>query len=152
MVKVALFVRLEAKPGKEEEVENLLKNGLSLVEDEPGTAAWFGIRLGRSTFGIFDAFPDEEGRQAHLAGPLAKALMAKAPDLLTAAPMIEEVDVLGAKLPGARSWKTKTATSKVGAAVGIVGIAAAGWFAARRYFAPSTPYEALEKAPVTSPM
>lgn len=152
MVKVALFVRMEAKPGKEEEVENLLKNGLSLVQDEPGTSAWFGIRLGRSSFGIFDAFPDEEGRQAHLAGKLAKALMAKAPDLLTASPLIEEVDVLGAKLPGAGLWKAKTAKTKVGAVLGLVGIVAAGWFAAKRYFAPSTPYEALEKTPVTSPM
>jgi quinol monooxygenase YgiN len=78
MVKVALFVRLEARPGKEKDVENFLKSGLSLVEEEPATTAWFGIRLGPSTFGIFDAFPDEAGRQAHLSGKVAAALMAKA--------------------------------------------------------------------------
>lgn len=100
MVKVALFVRLEAKPGKEKDVENFLKEGLPLVMEEPGTAAWFGIRLGPSTFGIFDAFPDEAGRQAHLSGRVAAALMAKAAELLSAPPSIEKVDVLAAKLPG----------------------------------------------------
>jgi quinol monooxygenase YgiN len=100
MVKVALFVRLEAKPGKEKDVENFLKEGLPLVMEEPATAAWFGIRLGPSTFGIFDAFPDEAGRQAHLSGRVAAALMAKAAELLSAPPSIEKVDVLAAKLPG----------------------------------------------------
>jgi len=100
MVKVALFVRLEAKPGKEKDVENFLKEGLPLVMEEPATAAWFGIRLGPSTFGIFDAFPDEAGRQAHLSGRVAAALMAKAAELLNAPPTIEKVDVLAAKLPG----------------------------------------------------
>ena len=100
MVSTALFVRLEAKPGKEEEVENFLKGGLSLVQQEPATVAWFGIRLGPSTFAIFDAFPDEAGRQAHLNGRIAAALMAKAGDLLAKPPAIERVDVLGAKLPG----------------------------------------------------
>jgi quinol monooxygenase YgiN len=100
MVKVALFVRLEAKPGKETDVESFLKEGLPLVMEEPATAAWFGIRLGPSTFGIFDAFPDEAGRQAHLSGRVAAALMAKAAELFSAAPSIEKVDVLAAKLPG----------------------------------------------------
>ena len=100
MVKVALFVRLEAKPGKEAEVENFLKSGLPIVQEEPATTAWFGIRLGPSTFGIFDAFPDEAGRQAHLSGRVAAALMAKAPELLAQPPVIEMVDVLAAKLPG----------------------------------------------------
>ncbi len=99
MVKVALFVRLEAKPGKEKEVESFLLSGLPLVQEEPGTTAWFGIRLGPSTFGIFDAFPDEAGRQAHLAGKVAAALMAKASDLFAKSPVIEKVDVLAAKLP-----------------------------------------------------
>jgi len=99
MVKVALLVRLVAKPGKEKEVEDFLKSGLSLVEQEPATTAWFGIRLGPSTFGIFDAFPDEAGRQAHLSGQVAAALMAKAPELLSEAPVIEQVDILAAKLP-----------------------------------------------------
>jgi quinol monooxygenase YgiN len=100
MVKVALFVRLEAKPGKEKEVENFLLSGLSLVQQEPATTAWFGIRLGPTTFGIFDAFPDDTGRQAHLSGKVAKALMEKAEELLAQPPVIEKVDVLAAKLPG----------------------------------------------------
>ncbi len=99
-VKVALFVRLEAKAGKEAEVEEFLRGGLALVQQEPSTTAWFGIRLGPSTFGIFDAFPDDAGRQAHLSGQVAAALMAKAPELLAKAPIIEKVDVLAAKLPG----------------------------------------------------
>jgi quinol monooxygenase YgiN len=100
MVSVALFVRLEAKPGREAEVESFLRSGLPIVQEEPATIAWFGIRLGPSTFGIFDAFPDESGRQAHLSGRVAAALMAKAPDLLAKPPAIEKVDVLAAKLPG----------------------------------------------------
>jgi quinol monooxygenase YgiN len=100
MVTVALFVRLEAKAGKEAEVESFLRSGLPLVEDEPATTAWFGLRMGFSTFGIFDAFPDDAGRQAHLTGRVAAALMAKAADLLAAPPVIEKVDVLAAKLPG----------------------------------------------------
>lgn len=99
MVSVALLVRLEAKPGKEAEVESFLRGGLSIVEGEAATTAWFAIRLGPSTFGIFDAFPDESGRQAHLSGRVAEALMAKAPELLAQPPVIEKVDVLAAKLP-----------------------------------------------------
>jgi quinol monooxygenase YgiN len=99
-VKVALFVRLEAKAGKEAEVEEFLRGGLALVQQEPATTAWFGIRLGPSTFGIFDAFPDDAGRQAHLSGQVAAALMAKAPELLAEPPSIEKIDVLAAKLPG----------------------------------------------------
>ena len=100
MVSVALYVRLDAKPGKEKEVESFLRGGLSIVQDEPATTAWFAIRMGPSTFGIFDAFPDEAGRQAHLSGRVAAALMAKAADLLANPPKIEKVDVLAAKLPG----------------------------------------------------
>ena len=100
MVKVALFVRLEAKPGKEKAVENFLVSGLPIVNEEPDTTAWFGIRLGPSTFGIFDAFPDEAGRQAHLSGKVAAALMEKAGELFSEPPSIENVDVLAAKLPG----------------------------------------------------
>jgi quinol monooxygenase YgiN len=99
MVKVAVLVRLEAKPGKEAAVEEFLRAGLPIVQDEPATIAWFGIRLGPATFGIFDAFPDETGRQAHLSGRVAAALMAKAPKLLAKPPVIEKVDVLAAKLP-----------------------------------------------------
>ena len=99
MVKVALLVRLEARPGKEKEVEDFLRGGLPLVEAEPQTTAWFGIRLGPSTFGIFDAFPDESGRAAHLSGRVAAALGAKAAELFATPPSIERVDVLAAKLP-----------------------------------------------------
>ncbi len=99
MVKVALLVRLEAKPGKEAEVESFLRGGLAIVQQEPATTAWFAIRLGPSTFGIFDAFPDDAGRQAHLSGRVAAALMAKAPELLAKPPQIEKLDVLAAKLP-----------------------------------------------------
>ncbi|HEY1478180.1 MAG TPA: antibiotic biosynthesis monooxygenase [Chthoniobacterales bacterium] len=99
MVSLALFVRLEAKPGKEAEVESFLRAGLSVVQQEPATTVWFAIRLGPSTYGIFDAFPDESGRQAHLTGQVAAALMAKAPELLAQPPLIEKVDVLASKLP-----------------------------------------------------
>ena len=98
MVKTALFVRLEAKPGREDDVANFLKSGLSLAEQEPATLAWFAIRLGPSTFAIFDAFPDDAGRQAHLNGQIAAALMAKAGELLAQPPSIEKADVLAAKL------------------------------------------------------
>jgi quinol monooxygenase YgiN len=100
MVTVALLVRLEAKPGKEVDVENFLKGGLPIVQEEPATTTWFAIRMGPSTFGIFDAFPDEAGRQAHLTGRVAAALMAQASNLLAQPPSIEQVDVLAAKLPG----------------------------------------------------
>lgn len=98
MVHVALLARLEAKPGKEDEVADLLKSALPLANAEPATTVWFALKLGPSTFGIFDAFPDEAGRQAHLAGQIAAALMAKAPELLAQPPTIERVDVLAAKL------------------------------------------------------
>ena len=99
MVKFGLFVRLEAKPGKEAEVEKFLRDALPLVEAEPATVAWFALRLGPSTFGICDVFPDEAGRQAHLSGKVAAALMAKAPELFAQPPVIEQLDVLAAKLP-----------------------------------------------------
>jgi quinol monooxygenase YgiN len=100
MVTVALLVRMEAKPGKEAEVENFLRGALPLVQQEPATIAWFAIRLGPTTFGIFDAFPDDSGRQAHLSGRVAAALMEKAPDLFAQPPNIEKIDVLASKLPG----------------------------------------------------
>ena len=99
MVNVGLFVRLEARPGKEPELESFLRGGLVVVRQEPATIAWFAIRLGPSSFGIFDAFPDEAGRQAHLAGQLAAALIKEAPELLSRPPSIEQVDVLAVKLP-----------------------------------------------------
>jgi quinol monooxygenase YgiN len=100
MVKLALYVHLEAKPGKEKEVEAFLLGGLPIVEQEPATTAWFALKLGPSSFGIFDAFPDEAGRDAHLNGKVAAALMAQAGELLASPPSINKVDVLAAKLPG----------------------------------------------------
>jgi len=99
MYTVALFARLEAKPGKENEVAKFLETGLALANQEVTTPLWFALRLGPSTFGVFDAFTDESGRQAHLNGPIAKALMAKASELFSKPPAIERIDVLGAKLP-----------------------------------------------------
>jgi quinol monooxygenase YgiN len=96
---VALWVRLDAKPGKEAEVEQFLRGGLDIVQQEPATVTWYALRLGPSTFGIFDTFPDDAGRQAHLNGRVAAALMAKAGELLSQPPKIEQVDVLAAKLP-----------------------------------------------------
>ncbi|MDQ3488936.1 MAG: antibiotic biosynthesis monooxygenase [Acidobacteriota bacterium] len=98
MVQVGLLARLEAKPGKEGEVEALLKGALPLANAEAATTVWFALKLGPTTFGIFDAFADDAGRQAHLAGQIAAALMAKAPELLAQPPTIEKVDVLAAKL------------------------------------------------------
>jgi quinol monooxygenase YgiN len=100
MINVALYVKLEAKPGKEKAVEEFLRSGLAVVQQEPATTAWFALRMGTSTFGIFDVFPDEAGRQAHLSGQVAAALMANAPELLSQPPVIEKIDVLAAKLPG----------------------------------------------------
>jgi len=96
-VHVALLVRLEAKPGKEREVEQFLRGGLAIVQGEPGTVTWYALRLGPSTFGIFDTFADDAGRQAHLNGRVAAALMAKAGELLSEPPQIDKVEVLAAK-------------------------------------------------------
>jgi quinol monooxygenase YgiN len=100
MVKVALLVRVEARPGKAEEVASFLGAAESIVREEPGTTTWFAFRTGSSTFGIFDAFPDDAARQAHLSGQVAAALVERAPELFTGEPVIEELDVLAAKLPG----------------------------------------------------
>jgi quinol monooxygenase YgiN len=100
MVKLALFVRLEAKPGKEAAVADFLAGALPLANAESRTTAWFALKFGPSTFGVFDAFADETGRQAHLDGPIAAALMANAAALLAEPPKIEKVDLLAAKLPG----------------------------------------------------
>ena len=97
MPKLALFARLEAKPGKEADVEKFLQAGLGLARQEATTPIWFALRLGPTTFGVFDAFYDEAGRQAHLAGPIAQALMANAPELLASPPTIEPIEVLGLK-------------------------------------------------------
>jgi quinol monooxygenase YgiN len=99
MTNVALFVRLEAKKGKEMEVERFLRNGLSIVENEPATTSWYALRLGPSTFGIFDTFPDNKGREAHLSGEVANALKQRSSELFSQPPVIEKIDVLEAKLP-----------------------------------------------------
>ena len=99
MPQLALYVQLEAKNGKEEEVEKFLRSGLSIVDNEPATISWYALRMGPTTFGIFDTFPDEEGRQAHLNGEVAKALMAKASELLSEPPSIQKIEVLAAKVP-----------------------------------------------------
>jgi quinol monooxygenase YgiN len=101
MVTTGLLVTLEAEPGKEAELEAFLHSGLDIVQQEHDTTAWFALRMGPSKFGIFDAFPNEAGRQAHLSGQVAKALMAKASQLLAKPPEIEKVDVLADKLPNA---------------------------------------------------
>ena len=98
MVKVALLARLVAKPGREEEVAAFLTSALPLAQAEPSTTVWFAIRLSKNEFGVFDAFPDNGGRKAHLAGPIAQALMAKAGELFVEPPRIDPVDVLAAKL------------------------------------------------------
>ena len=100
MVKLALYVRLEAKPGKEATLRAFLESALPLAQGEVSTPVWFALQFGPSTFGIFDAFVDEAGRQAHLGGAIAAALMSKADELLAAPPTIEKVDLLAAKLPG----------------------------------------------------
>ena len=99
MLKLSLFVRLEAKPGKEEDVSAFLMQGLELAKQEKTTPLWFALRLGPTTFGVFDSFHDEAGRQNHLNGPIRKALMAQASTLLATPPVIEHIEVLGAKLP-----------------------------------------------------
>ena len=97
MVKYALLARLEAKPGKEQDVENLLTGALGLAADEPGTVSWYALKIGPSTYGIFDTFNEEDGREAHLNGRIAAALMQHAAELLTAPPVIEKVDLLAVK-------------------------------------------------------
>jgi quinol monooxygenase YgiN len=97
MIKLALLARLEAKPGKEEAVADLLANALALARQERGTVTWYALRMSPTTFGVFDTFNDESGRNAHLNGPIAAALAAKAGELLQMAPVIEPVEVLAAK-------------------------------------------------------
>jgi len=99
MVKVGLLVRLVAKPGKEQVVAEFLAGALPLARAEAETVTWFALRISSTEFAIFDAFPGEPGRQAHLNGPIAAALMANAADLLAEPPRIEPVDVLASKLP-----------------------------------------------------
>ena len=95
----ALQARLKAKPERADEVAEFLESALPMAEDEEGTTTWFALRLDETTFGIFDTFPDEAARQAHLDGDIAAALMENADELLAEDPQIDEVDVLAAKHP-----------------------------------------------------
>jgi quinol monooxygenase YgiN len=99
MVTEALLVMMEARPGKEQAVKEFLTDALPAVEAERGTEAWFAVRLGPSSFAIFDAFADESGRRAHLAGDVARQLMARAPELFMESPDVDQADVIAAKLP-----------------------------------------------------
>jgi quinol monooxygenase YgiN len=100
MVTVGIIATLKAKPGKEDEVAEFLRSALPLAQDEQDTTAWFALKIDEGTFGIFDVFPSDDGRQAHLGGPIAAALMAKADDLLSEPPDIKPIDILAAKLAG----------------------------------------------------
>jgi quinol monooxygenase YgiN len=97
MAKQALWVMLKAKPGKEAEVEAFLKQGATLANNEPGTVTWYGVKMAPGTYGVFDTFNDEAGRDAHLNGDIAKALMAKAPDLFANELRIERMEILASK-------------------------------------------------------
>lgn len=97
-VTLSLLARIEAKPGKEAEVEALLRSAVGIAVEEQQTVHWFALRMGPTTFGVFDTFADEAGRKAHLEGRIAAALMAKAPELLASPPVIEHVDIIGAKV------------------------------------------------------
>ncbi|MER7129120.1 putative quinol monooxygenase [Streptosporangium saharense] len=100
MVTLGLFVLLEAKPGQEDEVESFLRDAIALAEAEEGTKAWFSIRLGPTTFAVFDAFDDEAGREAHLSGQIAKSLDEQTSRLFAKPPAVNRLNILSAKLPG----------------------------------------------------
>ena len=100
MVTKGLWVPLEAKPDKVDAVRAFLEGGRALVDEEPATTAWFAVQVGPTSFAIFDVFPDEAGRQAHLSGKVAAALMAQASDLFATPPQINQLDVIAEKLPG----------------------------------------------------
>lgn len=104
MSKLALWAELEAKPGKEQVVAEFLKSAQALAEQEQGTLSWYAVKLGGGKFGIFDTFADEKGRDAHLNGEIAKALFAKAQELLAKEPQVHKIDILAAKRPGAKAY------------------------------------------------
>ncbi len=101
MDKFGLWAMLEAKPGKERELEDFLKSAKPMAEAEPETTTWYALKIGKSRYGIFDTFTNEDGRKAHLNGEIAKALMKSAKDLLAHEPRIEHTEILAAKAPGA---------------------------------------------------
>jgi quinol monooxygenase YgiN len=100
MAKLAIWAEVEAKPGKEQAVADFLKSAQALAEKEQGTITWYAVKLGGANFGIFDTFADEKGRDAHLNGEIAKALFAKAQELLVREPKVHKIDILAAKIPG----------------------------------------------------
>jgi quinol monooxygenase YgiN len=100
MSKLAIWVEVEAKPGKEQTVAEFLKSAQPMAEKEPGTVTWYAVKLGGAKFGIFDTFADEKGRDAHLTGEIAKALFGKAQDLFVQEPKVHKLDILAAKVPG----------------------------------------------------
>ena len=100
MAKIAIWAELEAKPGKEQAVADFLKSAQALAEKEQGTITWYAVKLGGANFGIFDTFADEKGRDAHLNGEIARALFAKAQELLVREPKVHKIDILAAKIPG----------------------------------------------------
>lgn len=97
MAKQAIWVMLKAKPGKEQEVEDFLKAGATMSQDEPETVTWYGVKLAPGMYGVFDTFNDEHGRDAHMNGEIAKALMAKAPHLFSNQLQIEKMEILASK-------------------------------------------------------
>ena len=97
MAKQAIWVMLKANDGKEQEVEAFLAAGAKMAEDEPGTVTWYGVKMGPGVYGVFDTFSDEQGRDAHLSGEIAKALMAKAPELFSNELRIEKMEILADK-------------------------------------------------------
>ena len=97
MDRFALLALLDAKPGKEKEVEEFLKSAQQLAVKETGTTTWYAVKLGAARYGIFDTFADEAGRNAHLHGEIAKALFARAEELFAAPPQVEMLEILAAK-------------------------------------------------------
>jgi quinol monooxygenase YgiN len=101
MDKYALLALLEAKPGKEKEVEEFLKSAQPLAVGEAETSTWYAVKLGPAKFGIFDTFKDQAGQTAHLTGEIAKALFAKADELFAKPPQVEKLEILASKAPKA---------------------------------------------------
>jgi quinol monooxygenase YgiN len=107
MPKLAIWAELKAKPGKEAEVEAFLKSAQPLAESEAQTITWYAVKLGAGSYGIFDTFADEAGRNTHLAGEIAKALFARASELFREAPQVSKPEVLAAKVPGIKTSQAK---------------------------------------------
>ncbi|HWZ97547.1 MAG TPA: antibiotic biosynthesis monooxygenase [Candidatus Dormibacteraeota bacterium] len=102
MPKLAIWVQLNAKPGKEAEVEKFLQSAQPLAERESETITWYAVKMAPGSYGIFDTFADDSGRNAHLTGDIAKALFARAEELFAAPPEVHKLEVLAAKVPGVK--------------------------------------------------